>query len=223
MRTWSERLAAVSALAEPVRRSLFDLVARSTTPVTRDTAAEELGLARSTAAFHLERLAEEGLVDVEFQRLTGRTGPGSGRPAKVYRQVDHEVGVSVPDRRYDLAGELLATAVEESAATDVPVREVLMRLAREEGRALGAATGSLSGVLAECGFEPRVDSDGGVQLTNCPFHRLAQRHPGTVCGLNVELLRGAAEAADEPADPRDVVLDPAPGRCCVRILAAARP
>lgn len=207
-------MAAVSALAEPIRRSLFDLVARSTTPVTRDTAAEELGLARSTAAFHLDRLAEEGLLDVEFQRLTGRTGPGSGRPAKIYRPAEDEVGVSVPDRHYDLAGELLATAVEESTATGAPARDVLLRLARDEGRALGSATGSLNGVLEQCGFEPRADGAGGVELANCPFHRLAQRHPEIVCGLNLELLHGVAEAVDASDE---VVLDPAPGRCCVRI------
>lgn len=214
MRSWTERLAAVSALAEPIRRSLFELVGRSSRPVTRDAAAEELGLARSTAAFHLDRLAEEGLLDVEFQRLTGRTGPGSGRPAKIYRRADDEVAVSVPDRRYDLAGELLTTAVEESTETGAPVRDVLLRLARDEGRALGADAGSLSAVLAGSGFEPRDDGQGGTELANCPFHRLAQRHPDVVCGLNVELLRGVAEVVEEPGD---VVLDPEPGRCCVRI------
>jgi predicted ArsR family transcriptional regulator len=213
--TWTERLAAVSALAEPVRRALYDLVSRRPDAVSRDVAAHELGLARSTAAFHLDKLAAAGLLDVDFQRLTGRTGPGAGRPAKLYRRADTEVGVSVPDRRYDLAGELLASAVEESATTGQPAREVLMRLARAAGHAIAAGSESLESVLVDNGFEPQVSGDS-VELANCPFHRLAQRHRDIVCGLNLELLRGAAE---QVGDPSDVLLDPAPGRCCVRVEA----
>lgn len=203
----------MSALAEPVRRALFDLVSRRSDAVSRDVAAQELGLARSTAAFHLDKLAAAGLLEVDFQRLTGRTGPGAGRPAKLYRRADTEVGVSIPDRRYDLAGELLAAAVEESAATGLQVREVLMRLAREAGHAIAAGSDSLVSMLIDSGFEPRVTGNR-IELANCPFHRLAQRHPDIVCGLNLELLQGAAE---QVGDPSDVLLDPAPGRCCVRV------
>jgi predicted ArsR family transcriptional regulator len=217
-RTWTERLAAVSALGEPVRRSLFDLVARSGKPVSRDQAAAELGMARSTAAFHLDKLAEQGLVDVEFARLSGRTGPGSGRPSKLYRPAADEVGVSVPDRHYDLAGELLAAAVEESTTTGEPAGAVLLRLAREEGETRGSEAGSLDAMLETSGFEPRGCEDGSVELANCPFHRLARRHTDTVCGLNLALLRGAATTTGE--DPDQVVLDPADDRCCVRIVAA---
>ena len=76
----TERVAAVSALDRTIRRALFEHVSRSDSSVSRDEAAEALGLARSTAAFHLDRLAEEGLLAVEFKRLTGRTGPGSVAP-----------------------------------------------------------------------------------------------------------------------------------------------
>lgn len=214
-RTWTDRLAAVGALAEPARRALFDLVSRSTKPVSKDAAAAELGMARSTAAFHLDRLAEEGLLDVEFARLSGRTGPGSGRPSKLYRPAEAEIGVSVPDRRYDLAGELLAAAVEESAASGEPVRDVLLRLAYAEGTSLGAEVSSIEELLAAAGFEPQDDVADGLELTNCPFHRLAERHPDIVCSLNLQLLRGAVDALQAPSE---VVLDPAPHRCCVRIV-----
>lgn len=214
-RTWTDRLAAVTALAEPVRRSLFDLVLRSSKPVSKDVAAAELGLARSTAAFHLDRLAEEGLLEVEYARLSGRTGPGSGRPAKLYRTSEGEVGVSVPDRHYDLAGELLASAVEESTSSGEPVRDVLLRLAEREGTSLGAEASSLDELLVAAGFEPREDGEDGIVLANCPFHRLAQGHPDIVCSLNLELLRGAVGAL---GSARDVVLDPSPVRCCVRIV-----
>lgn len=215
----TERVAAITALADPVRRALFDLVSRSDTPVSRDQAAEALNLSRRIAAFHLDRLAEEGLVAVQFRRLTGRTGPGSGRPAKLYGRAAGEVAVTVPERRYELAAELLAAAVEEAAATGEPAHDVLMRLAGDAGRALGAAAGTLRGALEDYGFAPRRDPRGGLTLANCPFHRLAERHTALVCHLNLELLRGAAEGAGDRQHA--VLLDPEVGRCCVRAVPAA--
>src|SRR5687767_3619385 len=107
------RLAAVAALAEPTRRRLYDHVARQPAPVGRDDAAEAVGVPRATAAFHLDRLVADGLLDVHYERRTGRTGPGAGRPAKLYRRAECAVSVSVPERRYDLVGELLAQALTE--------------------------------------------------------------------------------------------------------------
>jgi predicted ArsR family transcriptional regulator len=215
-RPLADRVAAVSALDEPIRRALFVHVSRSDSPVSKDEAAEALGLARSTAAFHLDRLAEEGLLAVEFKRLTGRTGPGSGRPAKLYRRAAGEVTVTVPDRRYDFAGQLLLAAVEESARTGEPAREALLQIAGDTGRALGSEAGSLEKVLEQHGFEPRPDGEGGLVLGNCPFHRLAQQHTETVCQVNLELLRGAAEGSEDRR--HTMVLDPGIGRCCVRAI-----
>jgi predicted ArsR family transcriptional regulator len=176
------------------------------------------GPPRPATAFHLDRLAEAGLLAVEFRRLTGRSGPGAGRPAKLYRRADDEVAVSVPERHYDLAGELLAGAVEDSAGNGEPAREALLRRAREAGRELGRQAGTLEGVVRDHGYVPRTGPVGETVLANCPFHRLAQRHTDVVCNLNLELLRGAAEAT---GDPRRIVLDPAPDRCCVAILPPA--
>jgi len=215
-RPLADRVAAVTALDDPVRRALLDLVSRSETAVSRDEAAETLGLTRRAAAFHLDRLADEGLLTVEFRRLTGRSGPGAGRPSKLYRRAADEVAVTIPERRYDLAGELLAAAVEASTRSGEPARDALMRLATDAGRGMGAASGTLVNVLEDNGFEPRPDGDGGIVLGNCPFHRLAQRHTDIVCHLNLELLRGAAEGADD--HDHTVVLDPEVGRCCVRAV-----
>lgn len=219
----AERLAALAALADPVRRTLYDHVADSASPVGRDAAAAALGLSRSTAAFHLDRLAGQGLLGVEYRRLGGRTGPGAGRPAKLYFRPDTEIGVSVPERRYDLAGELLAAALEESIRTDEPVRDVLVRTAHGTGRDIGAAAESFEAALSENGFEPRHEGDE-IVLGNCPFHRLAQRFTALMCGLNLELLRGVAQgASDTSPDPGyDLRLDPAPGRCCVRCRTPGR-
>jgi predicted ArsR family transcriptional regulator len=214
----ADRVAAVSVLDDPVRRALLGLVSRSDTPVSRDQAARALGLTRRTAAFHLDRLAQQGLLTVQFQRLTGRTGPGSGRPSKLYGRGAGEVAVTVPERRYELAGELLAAAVEVSASTGEPARDALMRLAGDAGRAIGAAASTFQAALEDTGYEPSPDGRGGILLTNCPFHRLARRHTDLVCHANLELLHGAAEAAGD--QQHTILLDPAAGRCCVRAIPA---
>lgn len=226
-RPLAERVAAVSALDEPVRLALFDHVSRSDLPVSRDEAAGALELARSTAAFHLDRLVEEGLLTVEFKRLTGRTGPGAGRPAKLYRRASGEITVTVPERHYEFAGQLLLTAIEEAGRTGEPAVEALLRVAGRTGRALGSGTGSLARVLESHGYEPRPDGGGGMLLGNCPFHRLARQHTETVCHANLELLRGVAEGSGDRRHA--VLLDPGTGRCCVRVVrrrhdpAARRP
>lgn len=210
-----DRVSAVSALDEPIRRALFDHVRRSGSPVSRDEAAAAFGVARSTAAFHLDRLVDEGLLAVEFKRLTGRSGPGAGRPSKLYTRAAGEIAVMVPERRYEFAAALLVSAVEESTRTGEPVGDALRRVVRDTGRELGSAAGSLEKVLDEHGFEPRAEGDS-IVLANCPFHRLAQQHAETVCNLNLELLRGVAAGASDREHA--VVLDPGAGRCCVRVV-----
>ncbi|MGH9294859.1 MAG: helix-turn-helix transcriptional regulator [Acidimicrobiales bacterium] len=220
-------MVAVAALAEPLRRRVYDHVAAHAGGVSRDGTAEALGLARSVAAFHLDKLAEAGLLAVDFRRPPGRRGPGAGRPAKWYRRADGEIAVSVPERRYELAAALLARAVERAANETVPVGAALCEVAREHGRSAGAplrskgrASGSLLRrlveVLAEQGYEPHVDGDQ-VTLVNCPFHLLAAEHRELVCTMNHELLCGLAEEAGLPAGAAR--LDPGPGRCCVTLVA----
>ncbi|MDF3144475.1 MULTISPECIES: helix-turn-helix domain-containing protein [unclassified Streptomyces] len=212
-------LSAVAALEEPTRRRLYEHVARSPDPVGRDEAAQALGLARQTAAFHLDRLADAGLLDVVYERRSGRTGPGAGRPAKLYRRSQREVGVSLPARCYELAGRLLAQAVEESDATGEPVRAVLHRKAAGLGERLGSqATAGVVDMLERYGFEPRREGETLV-LGNCPFHALARDHTETVCGMNLHLLRGALATSGDTSF--EAHLAPAVGRCCVVLEPAS--
>src|ERR687894_1828952 len=142
MESWEAQIPAVAALDEPTRRRLYDYVVRQPEPVGRDDAAAALELPRTTAAFHLDRLVDEGLLDVVFQRLTGRTGPGAGRPAKLYRRSDQHVAVSLPQRRYDLAGRLLSSALEHAERSGDSPRAVLNQRAYQLGEALGEAARS---------------------------------------------------------------------------------
>lgn len=229
-----QQVAGIATLNDPVRRSLYLFVANSAEAVSREQAATAVDVQRSLAAFHLDKLAEQGLLDVEFRRLTGRTGPGAGRPAKLYRRSDRQIDVSLPPREYDLAGELLAQAIQASEASSRPVRTELEAASFAFGRELGAEAAARAGrraskarkrellldVLRSHGFEPRtVGLD--VILANCPFHTLAQRHTELVCGMNLHLMQGIRSMLD--VDDRDLVprLEPEPGQCCVKFCGAA--
>ena len=204
---WNRRIAAVASLRDENRRKLFDFVASAGCAVSRDDAAGALGLPRSTASFQLDRLVHDGLLAVEFRKLGGRGGPGSGRPAKLYLAAVREVAASVPDRNYDLAAELLVSAIEESMADGGTPRDALVRTAYARGesaaRAAGAVAGpadpgaaaggdAFAGFLAAEGYRPEDDGAGGLVLLNCPFHRIAEGHANVVCAMNGAFLAGAA-------------------------------
>jgi predicted ArsR family transcriptional regulator len=213
------QVAAVAALAEPTRRRLYDYVARSPHPVSRDDVAADTGVPRPTTAFHLERLVADGLLDVHYERRSGRTGPGAGRPAKLYRRAESAVAVSLPERHYDLAGELLAAAMVEAEQSGERPAAVLDRRAFRRGQELAAqvpAGGPEAAlrVLEDNGFEPRP-VDGGIALANCPFHVLAQEHTELVCGMNLRLLEGVLDGL--PDAGLVASLRPEAGMCCVRL------
>lgn len=202
-------------LEEPTRRRLYEYVVAQSAPVSRDDAATALSIPRTTVAFHLDKLTEEGLLATCYERRSGRTGPGAGRPAKLYHRSDREIEISLPERQYAVAGRLLAAAIEDAESTGTSPREAVNHRAEEYGEALGrAASGtSLTEILAAHGFEPRPDKDG-IALANCPFQRIAVEQPQLVCGMNLHLLAGLVDALDIPYEAR---LDPGPGRCCVRL------
>jgi predicted ArsR family transcriptional regulator len=221
----------VAALGEPVRRELYRFVVAQSAAVSREQAAQGVGVALHVAKFHLDRLEEDGLLDVEYSRATGRGGPGAGRPSKMYRRSDQDIAVSLPTRRYDLAARVMADAITAADATGVPVAEALRQAARSAGRALGdqarisagsrparaALIQAISDSLEGEGYEPR-SAGPRIELANCPFHSLAETHTDLVCGMNLELLSGLIECLNRTNLRAD--LDPAPGRCCVTLDAA---
>lgn len=214
--------AGIGALVDETRRGLYEYVVREPDPVGREQAASALDLPLHTASFHLDRLVAEGLLEVEFRRLSGRTGPGAGRPSKLYRRAGRTFAVSLPPRRYDLVGDILAEAVTRAAAGDT-LDQSLAASAHEEGLALGrGATGlgneatlpAVASVLAGQGYEPRVDEDV-VTLRNCPFDDLARKHTQLVCGLNRTFVQGVVDGL-ERADAT-ACLEPEDGWCCVKV------
>ncbi|REJ07848.1 transcriptional regulator [Microbacterium bovistercoris] len=215
----------IGALADPTRQALYEYVAAQPEAVGREAAASALDLPPHVARFQLDRLVDAGLLEVEFRRLSGRSGPGAGRPSKLYRRVAETVAVSLPERRYDLVGHLLAAAIERTAdGTALP--DALDAVAKEEGRMLGETATAVDGdeldrtaaALATQGYEPRR-SDDDLVLANCPFDSLAREHTGLVCGMNHAYVDGVVEGLG--CDHVCARLDPADGRCCVTVTRGA--
>src|SRR5829696_1406573 len=182
-------VAGIAALADPIRRDLYLYVSAQPVPVSRDKASDALGIARHTAKFHLDKLAEEGLLDTSFKRLSDRQGPGAGRPTKLYTRSSRQLSVTLPERRYELAGQLLASAIDNAAGERNSAAEALTAAATQWGRALGdqarAAAGprpsperliaATSQTLNEYGYAP-ARAGATIVLSNCPFHTLAREH-----------------------------------------------
>jgi predicted ArsR family transcriptional regulator len=216
------QISGIAALNEPVRRSLYRYAVAQPGAVGRDEAARAFAISRELAAFHLDKLVEHGLLEVEYRRLSGRQGPGAGRPAKLYRRSDRQLAVAVPERRYDLAGRLLAQALEAGGDPAEALDRAAHRFGEELGtqarrhagrrpspeRLLERACGALEGY----GFEP-MSTAGEVRLRNCPFDAMAKEHTALVCGMNLSIMRGVVDGLRTKG--LEVELAPEPGRCCV--------
>jgi predicted ArsR family transcriptional regulator len=225
---------ALAALGDPTRRALYEYVVEQGGWVGREQAADATGISRTLAAHHLDRLAAEGLLEVEFRRLGDRRGPGAGRPAKLYRRAARQFELSLPPRRYELAARVLADAVDSSQRDGVALAEALERGARRTGQAMAddvraggpgrsgrrALRLAIDAELKACGYEPEHDSAGSIALRNCPFHELARRHTDLVCGINLALLDGFVGSL--PSARLAARFDPGEGRCCVRLEPASR-
>ena len=221
----------VAALDEPLRRRIFELVRRAGRALTRDEVAAELGISRKLAAFHLDKLLARGLLKTHYARPPGRSGPGAGRSAKYYEPSGVELDVTIPERRYDLAGTLLVEAV----ASEQPgerAQDAAFRVARKRGLALGEdvrrakklrppgperTLAVAQEVLEEHGYEPYRDTNGVLALRNCPFHSLAQKSRDLICNMNQAFIDGLLRGLGN--ESVDAVLECKPGDCCVTLRA----
>jgi predicted ArsR family transcriptional regulator len=210
----------LSLLDEPARRRLYDWVVAQARPVGREEAARAVKITRPLAAFHLDRLAEAGLLETGYRRLTGKVGPGAGRPARVYWRAAREFRVSLPERRYERAAQLFASALEDLPDQALPAP--LRNAARDLGQSLGrdsrhkSPTRRLTAALEAGGYEPVTDQTGTIRLRNCPFDALVESHRTLVCGTNLAMAEGIANGSGI-AGVRPV-LDPQPGHCCVAFI-----
>ena len=227
MRGFDRNVTGIGVLADPVRRRLYEFVCSQEQPVSRDHAAHAVGIARHKAKFHLDRLEAAGLLEADYLRLTGRSGPGAGRPAKRYRRGRKEFTVTLPARDYELAGHIMADAISESARTGLPIAEAIGKASSVRGTALAAigedrpteASAALDlavRILSERGYEPRR-TDHAIVMTNCPFQALAADHTELVCRMNHSMLAAFVDAIAPGL--LEASLEPAGNRCCVTLTA----
>ncbi|MGX1128034.1 putative ArsR family transcriptional regulator [Streptomyces glaucescens] len=240
---------AIAVLQDPVRRRLYEYVAAQGREVGRNEAAEAAGVARTLAAHHLDKLAEAGLLETGSRRLTGRSGPGAGRPAKVYTRARAERSVSLPARDYRTAADLLAEAAER-AGLDAE----LCAAAHRRGEALRGSAEPCGGLedamamLAARGYEPYLedaeDAEGAEDAEDAEGAkgvRGAQRTKGMTGGpATVIRMRNCPfhaiaerfpplvcgmnlallEGLLGPDGPVRARMDPRPGECCVVVEAS---
>jgi predicted ArsR family transcriptional regulator len=221
-----QQLTGLAGLGDPLRRALYRHVAERGLPVSRDDAAQAVGISRPLAAYHLDKLIDDGLLEARYQRRGGRRGPGAGRPAKHYVRADRQLELSLPARDYAALAELLAGAVEadHSGAAQTALNRAAASLGAELGEEAASHPGAddhpdqvlaaLRQTLAARGYEPYEDADGSIRLRNCPFDRIAAHHRQLVCGANHAMLQALTDHLDGDPPVR-AVLDPQPGRCCV--------
>jgi predicted ArsR family transcriptional regulator len=224
-----QQLTGLAGLGDPLRRALYRYVADRGVPVSRDDAAHAAGISRPLAAYHLDKLVDDGLLEPRYQRRGGRRGPGAGRPAKHYIRADRQLELSLPARDYAALAELLAHAVE--ADPSGAAQTALNRAATTLGAELGAQAATwtapdgdsdqvltaLRQALAARGYEPDEEGDGTIRLRNCPFDRIAAHHRQLVCGANHAMLQALTDHLDGDPPTVRAVLDPQPGRCCVTL------
>ena len=222
----TDDLAALGVLAEPQRARIYDHLAAADEALTRQEVAGALGMGRTLAAFHFDKLEQAGLIaPVPDQAASGRPG----RPAQRYRVAREEVSASVPPRRYQLLAEVLLLAAGEQRPGE-PLEAAATRVARRRGRDLVVELGgagvrgatarqSVTGVLARLGYEPS-DEGTSVILTNCPFHRLRVLDTQLVCSVNDALVAGCLDALGDEAELTSR-LRPCPTSCCVVLERSA--
>jgi predicted ArsR family transcriptional regulator len=217
---------AVALLAEPTRQRLYLYVRERGEPVGREEAARHAGIKPRLAAFHLDRMAEAGLLDVGYRRLSGRVGPGAGRPAKVYSVSSRSFSVEVPQTRYGLAASMMATALSadghggdgkslQQVATTVG--ESLGGEIRQQARTKGARLEAVQSKLSQLGYEPRVQESGEWTMRNCIFAELSSSHRELVCPMNAAFVAGLVDGAHVKS--LRVERRTAPPGCCVRLTS----
>lgn len=190
-----------SALGDPTRRAIYIAVRESPDPLTTSQVAELFKLHPNVARHHLDRLAEDGYLEVTHRRPSGKNGPGAGRPAKCYQATSKEVSVHFAPRRFELLVDMLVRILEEVAPRNVS------DVAEAVGRAYGEELASQIGAPEEPGYEGAVravasamtglgftvdpDVTGRRLLTtHCPFGEAATNHPEVICALDRGIVTG---------------------------------
>ncbi len=170
----------LDAVGSPELRSALMFVRARPVPATADELADAQGVHRNVARARLERLARAGLLVTSFERRSGRSGPGAGRPAKVYAPAPELAAIEFPQRRLaDLVGLLIAGRPgRELGRVGRSFGELL---ARDGGLERGSGVEALTKAMGTLGFQASVleSTPKRVTLTTptCPLRPLVAARP----------------------------------------------
>ena len=139
---------ALDAIGDPNLRETLLFARAQALPVTADEVAGAHQVHRNVARARLERLVEAGLLLASFERRTGRTGPGSGRPAKTYRVAPEVSAIEFPKRNYERLIGLLVEALPRSGRP---------RRLNQAGAAFGRELGRQARLQPAKGFRPALE------------------------------------------------------------------
>ena len=196
------------AIGIPELREALRVVRASNEPVTADDLAARLGIHRNVARSRLERLVEASLLDPAFERRTGRSGPGAGRPARTYSTAPELTAIEFPARKYGTLVGLLIDSLPRRGRSR-RLREVGISFGDElatsanltETQNLPDAVRAVCVALGESGFHATVEEagedDAWIRTATCPIRPLVVANPelaavdhGVWAGLVDATLRG---------------------------------
>jgi predicted ArsR family transcriptional regulator len=215
-----------SALGDPTRRGIYIAVREAPEPATASQIADLFSIHPNVARHHLDRLAEDGYLEVTRRRPDGKSGPGAGRPAKCYTATAKEIELHFPARRYDLLSELLVRVIERIDPGNLS--EIAADIGREYGKELADEVGApeesgfdmavsaVARAMTGMGFATDPDADTRRLLTShCPFAATAVKHPEVVCSLDRGIVSGLMESLSDDWRPVQVVSHPGAAEDCV--------
>lgn len=198
----------LEAVGDPELRDALLFARGQARPITADELAAAQGVHRNVARSRLERLTEAGLLEPGYERRTGRSGPGAGRPAKTYAVAPELNAIQFPARRYELLLSMLLDALP-STGRERRLREIGAQFAEQLARdgALRPSKTLRAGVEAMCramrslGYQASVaevtERRAVISTPTCPLRPLVRERPeaaeidrGMWAGLAAHALSG---------------------------------
>jgi predicted ArsR family transcriptional regulator len=230
---------ALAAVGNPELREALRFVREQESAITADDLAAARDVHRNVARARLERRVEAGLLTARYERRSGRSGPGAGRPAKVYSAAPSLASIEFPRRRYETLVGLLADAIAPAERAE-RLHEIGVRFGHELAdaaalrptRSLGVAFGRLCAAVRQLGFQASLERlDDGIATIatpTCPLRPLVRARPD-VAGIDRGMWAGLASRALARAEPlplscetRDCLTEHAPCRVTFSWISKSR-
>jgi predicted ArsR family transcriptional regulator len=196
------------ALSQPTRARLFALLCELKRPAGTAELADRLGLHPNGVRLHLERLAEQGLVE----RARARTP--RGRPPDAWRMARDARPAGTNPRAYEDLGRWLARALRSPRRGLRGIEETGRLIGRELAPSgAGSTAEALETTLIALGFQPTTRPRAGSGLTlclgNCPYSAAVRENQPAICTLHKGITLGLLDVLDpdarlatfEPHDP----------------------